>query len=114
MSKPNKNRKKYYETYKQENRRLKNKETKREKHEKRMAKFAKRRKEGKAYSYKPNPFETGTEKYILEENNRRCKNNRPIDIGKWDSVMRKLKNRRDKELELAKARKEARKGSRKK
>ena len=103
MSKPNKNRKKYYETYKQENRRSKNKEKKREKHEKR-----------KAYSYKPNPFETGTEKYILEENNRRCKNNRPIDIGKWDSVMRKLKNRRDKELELAKARKEARKGSRKK
>ena len=65
MSKPNKNRKKYYETYKQENRRLKNKEKKREKHEKRMAKFVKRRKEGKAYSYKPNPFETGTEKYIL-------------------------------------------------
>ena len=31
MSKPNKNRKKYYETYKQENRRLKNKEKKREK-----------------------------------------------------------------------------------
>lgn len=114
MSKPNKNRKKYYETYKQENRRLKNKEKKREKHEKRMAKFVKRRKEGKAYSYKPNPFETGTEKYILEENNRRRKNNRPIDIGKWDSVMRKLKNRRDKELELAKARKEARRGIRKK
>lgn len=114
MSKPNKNRKKYYETYKQENRRLKNKEKKREKHEKRMAKFAKRREEGKAYSYKPNPFETGTEKYILEENSRRCKNNRPIDIGKWDSAMRKLKNRRDKELELAKARKEARRENRKK
>ena len=32
MSKPNKNRKKYYETYKQENRRVKNKDKKREKH----------------------------------------------------------------------------------
>lgn len=107
MSKPNKNRKKYYETYKQENRILKNKEKKREKHEKRMAKFAKRRGEGKTYSYKPNPFKKDSEEYILEENNRRRKNIRAIDIGKWDSVMRKLQNRRDKELELAKARKES-------
>lgn len=106
MSKPNKNRRKYYDAYKQEGRLLKNKEKKKAKHEKRMAKFAKRREEGKSYSYKPNPYKEGTDEFILEENRRRVKNVRPISIGKWDSVMRKLQNRRDKALELAKAKKE--------
>lgn len=51
-----------------------NKEKRMNKTEKRLSKFARRREEGKAYTYKPNPYEKGTREYRLESEKRTAKN----------------------------------------
>ena len=68
-----------------------NKARRQENSKKRTAKFAQRREDGKAYEYKPNPFnpETQKRKYAEEAKTRAEKND---DVSKWRSVMRKLNN----------------------
>ena len=72
-----------------------NKARRQENSKKRTAKFAQRREDGKAYEYKPNPFnpETQKRKYAEEAKTRAEKNgDRRDDVSKWRSVMRKLNN----------------------
>lgn len=72
-----------------------NKARRQENSKKRTAKFAQRREDGKAYEYKPNPFnpETQKRKHAEEARIRAEKNgDRRDDVSKWRSVMRKLNN----------------------
>jgi len=75
MSKPNKRHHEKCEKYKAQGRRETNKEIRKQRHEKRMQKFAKRREEGKAYTYEPNPFESGTAAFAHEKAVRAYKHN---------------------------------------
>ena len=83
--------KKRYDRYKQENRRGLNKAKKAERHKKRMEKFAARREAGKAYSYTPNPYKKGTDKYEKEKRKRQRKNvDHKTPTQQWDSIYGKL------------------------
>lgn len=93
--------------YEQEGRRAKNKLIKQERHLKRIEKFKKRREDGKTYCYKPNPYKKGSNEYIEEQNRRRQKNkNRKTQIEIWDSVMRKVNNAVEKEINNMKLKQE--------
>lgn len=94
MAKPgtNKERCKRYEA---SGRREANKARRQERAKKREERFAKRRAEGKAYEYKPNPFDPNKQKhkYAEEVRSRSEKNvNHNDDVSIWRSVMRKLDN----------------------
>ena len=72
-----------------------NKTRRQENDKKRTARFAKRREEGKAYEWKPNPFdpETQRRKHVEEARIRAEKNgDRRDNVSKWRSVMRRLNN----------------------
>ena len=72
-----------------------NKERRRENDKKRTARFAKRREEGKAYEWKPNPYDPERQKrqYAEEANARAAKNVDHRDsVSRWRSVMQKLSN----------------------
>ena len=91
--------------YKERGRREINKKLKAERNEKRIEKFRKRREEGKAYEYKPNPFDKKEErkKYWRERKRRASKNiDRRLPLQKWTSWMRLLQNQIDKENALRK------------
>lgn len=89
----NKRNKEKCQAYKNSGRREFNKVKKQKRHEKRMAKFAKRREEGKAYEYKPNPYEKGSRNWTIEAEERALKNvDRRLPIAKLDSLNRKLNN----------------------
>lgn len=64
MSKPNKRHHEKCKKYRSQGRREINKEKRRLRHEKRMQKFAERRENGKAYVYKPNPYDTGDDLWV--------------------------------------------------
>ena len=84
-----------------------NKARRQERAKKREERFAKRRAEGKAYEYKPNPYDPNKQKnkYIHEVNIRSDKNgDRRDDISQWRSVMRKLNNQLEQEAEAEKRR----------
>lgn len=66
--------KKVCERYKLQGRRETNKAKKQERAKKREERFAKRREEGKAYTYKPIPYEPGTREYREEKRIRASKN----------------------------------------
>ena len=64
----------------------------------REEKMNKRKASGKTYTYKPNPFEEGTQEYYEEMYNRRHKNrSHTTEVAQWDSIMAKLNNRVTKE-----------------
>ena len=72
-----------------------NKARRQENDKKRTARFAKRREEGKAYEWKPIPFDPERQKrqYAEEARTRAEKNvDHRDDVSKWRSVMRKLSN----------------------
>ena len=72
-----------------------NKARRQDNDKKRTAKFAKRREEGKAYEWKPNPYDPEKQKrqYVAEANVRAAKNgDRRNWVSRWRSVMRKLDN----------------------
>ena len=94
MARPgNQNHKKRYEKYKNSGRKAENKRLRAERNQKRIERFKKRREEGKAYVYKPNPFEPGTPEHIREASNRRRKNvNHKTEYQMVTSMMRKLQN----------------------
>lgn len=82
MAKPNKNRKKFYDAYKGQNRLERNKVKKQERHEKRNARFAERKAAGKSYSYNK---ETSSE--VCESN---VGSKRHTDIARLESIFAKL------------------------
>ena len=100
--------KKSCEHYKQTGQRARNKARKAERNEKRIAYFAKRREEGKAYEYKPNPYDPeGSRKerkrYFAERKRRAEKNVDHRDpVSKWRSIMRRACNDVSIEEELLK------------
>lgn len=64
----------------------------------REEKMNKRKASGKTYTYKPNPFEEGTQEYYEEKFNRMRKNrSHKTEVAQWDSIMDKLNNRVAKE-----------------
>lgn len=64
----------------------------------REEKMNKRKASGKTYTYRPNPFEEGTQEYYEEMYNRRHKNrSHKTEVAQWDSIMTKLNNRVAKE-----------------
>jgi len=72
-----------------------NKERRQENNKKRIARFAQRREDGKAYEYKPNPYDPKTQarQYFEEERLRAEKNVDHRDaVSRWRSIMRKLNN----------------------
>lgn len=72
-----------------------NKERRRENDKKRIARFAARREAGKAYEWKPNPYDPERQKrqYAEEVNARAAKNGDRRDwVSRWRSVMQKLNN----------------------
>ena len=72
-----------------------NKARRQKNNEKRIAKFEQRRENGKAYVYKPNPYDPDTQrrKYVEEEKIRSEKNGDRRDaVSKWRSIMRRLNN----------------------
>ena len=84
-----------------------NKARRQERAKKRAERFAKRRAEGKAYEYKPNPFDPDKQKnkYAHEANLRAEKNsNHRDEISQWRSIVRKLNNQLEKEIEAEKKR----------
>ena len=94
MAKPGTN-KERCKKYSSSGHREANKARRQENNEKRIARFKKRREEGKAYEWKPNPYNPDTQrrKYIEEERIRAEKNgDRRDNVSKWRSVMRRLNN----------------------
>lgn len=80
-----------------------NKKLKQERNEKRIEHFKLRREEGKAYEYKPNPFDRNSEdrkerrKYWKEHNRRAVKNvDHKLPLQKFTSLMRRTQNEIDK------------------
>lgn len=64
----------------------------------REEKMNKRKASGKTYTYRPNPFEEGTQEYYEEKFNRMRKNrSHKTEVAQWDSIMTKLNNRVAKE-----------------
>ena len=64
----------------------------------REEKLNKRRDAGKTYSYKPNPYEQGTDEWRKENRIRASKNiSRKTPYAKWTSDMAKLENQLAKE-----------------
>lgn len=101
--------KKWCEHYKSTNQRGKNKALKAERNEKRLAYFAKRREEGKAYEYKPNPYDKDSKKRNEKRrywNEHRVRAEKNVDhrdpVSKWRSIMRKLQNEVNAEEEARK------------
>lgn len=91
--------------YKERGRREINKKLKAERNDKLTEHFRKRREEGKAYEYKPNPYDKETEKKkYWEERRKRAEKNvdRRLPLQKFESEMRLLKNKIDKENALLK------------
>lgn len=73
----------------------------------------KRRKLGKTYTYKPNPFEKGTNEYNREARKRAEKNvSHKAPLARWTSIMAKLENQLEAEKKLEKKKKESKKGGR--
>ena len=106
MAKPNKRHKEKCQQYKTSGRYEINKQKRQERHVKRMAKFAKRRKDGKTYKYKPNPYRPGTRAWRHEKEDRAAKNKwKRLEQARMDSAMAKLNN------ELAAAEEERKKNS---
>lgn len=97
--------KKWCEHYKQTGQRERNKALKAERNEKRIERFKKRREEGKAYEYKPNPYDPSgkykeKKKYRAECAARAEKNvDRRDPISKWKSIMRIVQNEVNQEEE---------------
>lgn len=109
MSKIGKN-KKRCEHYRTSGNLHTNKLQKQERNEKLIDKFAARRATGKRYKYKPNPFEKGSDKYIIEAKHRAEKNvDRRLPLQKLTNIMRKLNNQLAKEMSEMKLRKEHKK-----
>ena len=70
----------------------------RAKEERRQAKFAKKRDEGRAYEYKPIPYEKGTVEYTHEKLERAEKTvSKKTPVARFTSIMRKLDNQLAKE-----------------
>lgn len=91
----NKNRKKHYEDYKMGGHRELNKGLKKLRLEKRLARFAKRKEEGKHYKYdKDNALDTGS--------NVNSKRGIHTPYAKLTSLMRKLDNELEREIETEK------------
>ena len=95
---------KWCEAYKQRNQRGVNKVKKQERAKKREERFEKRREEGKAYEYKPNPYNKDSEnkierrKYWKEKRKRSRKNvDHRLPLQKMTSIMRKVQNELDKQ-----------------
>ena len=64
-----------------------------QKAENRAAKFARRAEAGKTYTYKPNPFNKGTEEYAVERNARAQKNrSHKSEVARLTSALRKVDN----------------------
>lgn len=105
MSKIGKNKKKC-EHYRLSGNLQTNKLLKQERNEKRIAKFATRCEAGKSYAYKPNPFEKGSDKYIIEAKHRAEKNvDRRLPLQKLTSIMRKLNDQIIKNMAESKTKK---------
>ena len=94
MARPgNQNKKKRYEKYKSSGRKDANKVLRQTKDEKCRARFAKRREDGKAYEYKPNPYEKGSRDYNIEAFIRAEKNqSHKTEYQTVVSTLRKLQN----------------------
>lgn len=87
-----------------------NKLLKQERNKKRIAKFTARREAGKSYEYKSNPFEKGSDKYIIEARRRSAKNvDRRLPLQKFTSIMRKLSDQIQKDMSERKVLKENKK-----
>lgn len=109
MSKIGKN-KKRCEHYRTSGNLQTNKLLKQEHNEKLIAKFVARHATGKSYKYKPNPFEKGSDRYIIEAKHRTEKNvDRRLPLQKLTSIIRKLNNQLAKEMSEMKLRKERKK-----
>lgn len=120
MAKKGKN-KKACEKYRMSGHKAINKELRKERHEKRLAKFAKRKEEGKTYEYKANPYQKGTDEFVIEIQNRHEKytnSGTKTDFQKFVSTMKKLDNwlkdeeKRLKEIKENKAKKNTKKSKR--
>lgn len=101
--------KKWCEHYKSTGQRERNKALKQKRAEAVKAYFAKRREEGKAYEYKPNPFDKDSKNRREKKrywNERRRRAEKHVDhrdaISKWKSIMRKVQNEVDAEEEARK------------
>lgn len=101
--------KKWCEHYKSSGRREKNKALKQARAERLIARFAKRREDGKAYEYKPNPYDKDSKnrkekkKYWNEYRRRAEKNvDHKNPVSRWKSIMRKVQNEVDAEEERKK------------
>lgn len=96
--------KKRCEQYKLHGRREINKKLKQERAVKREERFRQRREEGKAYEYKPNPYDKNSKdkkerrKYWKEHRRRSRKNvDRRLPLQKFTSIMRKCQNKLDRQ-----------------
>ena len=95
--------KKWCEKYKQTGQKARNKALKAERAERLTAHFAKRREEGKAYEWKPNPYDKNgsrreRKRWYAESRARAAKNvDHRDDVSKWKSIMRKVQNELDRE-----------------
>ena len=94
MSRPgNQNKKKRFEKYKSSGRREANKIVKQQRDEKRKARFSRRKEEGKAYEYKPIPFEKGSKEYNKEARVRSEKNqSHKTEYQTVTSILQRLQN----------------------
>lgn len=64
----------------------------------REEKMSKRREVGKTYSYKPNPFQKGSDEWRDEQYARANKNvSHKTSVARWTSIMTKLENQLAKE-----------------
>ena len=103
MAKPGGN-KKRCEKYAKSGHKELNKKLRQQRDKKLKAKFAKRREEGKAYEYKPNPYEEGTNEYNREVLSRMDKNKyHKTEFQRWRSIFAKLDNEIELEKKAAKA-----------
>ena len=105
--------KKACEKYRQSGRKALNKIAKQERAKKREEHFAKRHKEGKAYTYKPIPFEEGTREYWKEKHRRASKNiDHRTEYQRIRSLTARLNNeirKREAEIKVAENRKKEKK-----
>ena len=103
MAKPGGN-KKRCEKYSKSGHRELNKKLRQQRDEKRKAKFVARRAEGKAYEYKPNPYEEGTNEYNKEAKLRKSKTEEyhKTEYQRWKSIFTKLDNEIEREKKAEK------------
>ena len=98
MAKPGGN-KKRCEKYAKSGHKELNKKLRQERDKKLKAKFAKRREEGKAYEYKPIPYEKDTPEYNKEAKLRKSKTEEyhKTEFQRWKSIFTKLDNEIERE-----------------